>query len=66
METFEKVINGQEVTVEYEYTYYHEDETDFYDIEITNVHAYTEDGPCDIDHQLIYNDIYAKRSFENL
>lgn len=66
METFEKVINGEEVTVEYEYTYYHEDETDYHDIEITYVNAYTEDGTYDIDYNFIYRDIYGKLSFENL
>lgn len=66
MESFETVINGQEVTVEYEYTYYYEDDTCFEDINITNVNAYTEEGACEVDYELIYKDIYGKRSLENL
>ena len=69
MESFEITVNGQDVTVEYEYTRYYDEYTDYEDINITYVNAYTEEGSIEIDEDLILNNIltsYEYREYKGL
>jgi hypothetical protein len=69
MESFEITVNGQDVTVEYEYTRYYDEYTDYEDINITYVNAYTEDGSIEIDEDLILTNIltsYEYREYKGL
>lgn len=69
MESFEITVNGQDVTVEYEYTRYYDEYTDYEDINITYVNAYTEEGSIEIDEDLILTNIltsYEYREYKRL
>jgi hypothetical protein len=69
MESFEITVNGQDVTVEYEYTRYYDEYTDYEDINITYVNAYTEEGSIEIDEDLILTNIltsYEYREYKGL
>ena len=69
MESFEITVNGKDVTVEYEYTRYYDEYTDYEDINITYVNAYTEEGSIEIDEDLILTNIltsYEYREYKGL